>query len=255
MCSTLFISFLSEYEKAISSTKAREHICNLSPLSRTNGRGKNHFPLFWERSEWKCIWKVRGRREWRWGRTDGKGGTISARFFTQVKPYFTSGCCNTSSVGSQRETDTNEEGREVKKQGANENKGPNPRLWKLWHRGSVCTPCLANNLESCKMWMRESSKLIISHPWGRGDECELKEDSSTLAVPQAVTHQSGEAKTTDSWNKKEVWISHQTHTERCNRVTVTYRKAHTNFIQRPQCDKRIHLNLWISIPRALIRAF
>lgn len=27
-----------------------------------------------------------------------------------------------------RETDINEEGREVKKQGANENKGPNPRL-------------------------------------------------------------------------------------------------------------------------------
>ncbi len=218
MCSTLFISFLSAHEKAISSTKAREHICNLSPLSRTNGHGKNHFPLFWERSEWKCIWKVWGRRKRRWGRTDGKGGTISPRFFTQVKPYFTSGCCNTSSVDSQRETDINEEGREVKKQGANENKSPNPRLWKLWHRGGVCRPCLANNLESCEMWTRESTECIISHPWCRGDECELKEDSSMLAVPQTVTHQSGEAKTTDSWNTK----SHQTHTERCNRVTVTY---------------------------------
>lgn len=45
----LFISFLSAYEKGISSTKAREHICNLSPLSRTNGRGKNHFALFWKK--------------------------------------------------------------------------------------------------------------------------------------------------------------------------------------------------------------
>lgn len=62
-------------------------------------------------------------------RTDGrKGGHDLAPIFTQVKPYFTSGCCNTSSVGSQRETDINEEGREVKKQGANENKGPNPQL-------------------------------------------------------------------------------------------------------------------------------
>lgn len=184
MCSTLFISFLSAYEKGISSTKAREHICNLSPLSRTNGRGKNHFALFWKKERdlnesayERCEAGERTGGKRRWG----------AWFFTQVKPYFTSGCCNTSSVSSSRETDINEEGRKVKKQGVFENKGPNPRLWKLWHRGSVCTPCLANNLESCKMWMRESSELIISHPRGRGDECELKEDRSMLAVPRAVT--------------------------------------------------------------------
>lgn len=125
------------------------------------------------------------------------GGMISAWFFTQVKPYFTSGCCNTSSVSPSRETDINEEGREVKKQGVIENKGPNPWLWKLWHRGSVWTPCLANNLESCKMWMRESSELIISHPWGRGDECELKENRSTAMVPQAVTP---ERRRQDRWH-------------------------------------------------------
>lgn len=136
------------------------------------------------------IWMkvhMKGARQERAGvRTDRKR-RWGAWFFTQVKPYFTSGCCNTSSVSSSRETDINEEGREVKKQGVFENKGPNPQLWKLWHRGSVCTACLANNLESCKMWMRESSELIISHPWGKGDECELKEDRSMLAVPRAVT--------------------------------------------------------------------
>lgn len=110
MCSTLFISFLSAYEKAISSTKAREHICNLSPLSRTNGRGKNHFSCS-ERDLNESAYERCEAGESS-GEDGRKGGHDLGRIFhssqTRWKPSYT---------GSQRQTDINEEDREVKNKG------------------------------------------------------------------------------------------------------------------------------------------
>lgn len=72
-----------------------------------------------------------------------------------------------------------------------------------------------------------------------------------LAVPQTVTHQSEEAKTTDSWNKKKRSGSVTKPTLR----DATESQLLTPVWAGPQCDKRFHLNLCISIPRALILAF